>query len=322
MGTQVTVLLPDDGPAGADREVVALFAEWEQTLSRFLPGSELSRLNAAAGDEVLVGDLLFDVASAALAAAEATGGVFDPTLLHQLVAQGYDRSFERVPATRAAGDPGALRANATRPAATPPAAARPAGRWNHVRLQPRLRSITLPAGVGLDLGGIAKGMAVDAAVGRLRAAGIQAMVVEAGGDLAVHGTPAGGSWPIAVETGTRTTDVELDRGALATSSIGKRRWTVDGEVRHHLIDPRAGRPAATDLLSVTVAAGTCREAEVAAKCALILGEAQGGAFLQRLGLSGILVTGPGPDGAAGSERVIPIGGWASTRDVAARGTAA
>ena len=291
MGTQITLLAPEADAAVAGREVEALFAEWERVLSRFQPTSELSRLNLASSGararrEVLVGDLVLAVTRAALAAAEATDGLFDPTLLHSLVAEGYDQSFELMPASR----------SSTGPSAEPGR-----GHWRDVRVDLLLRSVSLPPGVGLDFGGIAKGMAVDAAVDRLRAAGITPVVVEAGGDLAVHGTPVDGTWPIDVETGATITGVELDRGAMATSSIAKRRWMVNGELRHHLLDPRTGRAAVTDLLSATVAANTCREAEVAAKCALILGEAAGGSFLDSLGLAGLLVAQDG--------RIVPIGGW-------------
>ncbi len=299
MGTQVTVLAPEAAAAIAGRDIEALFAEWERILSRFQPTSELSRLNAArrgatARREVLVGDLVLAVTRAALAAAEATDGIFDPTLLHALVAEGYDRSFDLLPAAR----------SWTGPTAVPGR-----GQWRDVRVDLLLRSISLPPGVGLDFGGIAKGMAVDAAVEHLRVSGITPVVVEAGGDLAVHGAPTDGTWPIAVETGSTITNVELDRGAMATSSVAKRRWVVNGEVRHHLLDPHTGRAAATDLLSATVVANTCREAEVAAKCALILGEAAGGAFLDRLGLAGLLVA---PD-----DRIVPIGGWALATGAAA-----
>jgi thiamine biosynthesis lipoprotein len=286
MGTNVSVLLPR-ASAGRAVSVASMFEAWEDRLSRFRPESELSRLNRAAGNEVIVGELLFDVVTAAVMAAEATDGLFDPTLLLPLVAAGYDRTFEEVArrsAARTAADPAAPGTSAD-PGTTP----FEPGRWREVRLDPRHRSIVLPPGLGLDLGGIAKGMAVDAAVRWLAAEGLQPVAVEAGGDLATHGTLAGG-WPVDVETGPTTTTVAIDRGALATSTVARRRWVVDGEVRHHLLDPRTGRPATTNVWSVTVAAASCREAEVAAKVALILGATAGRRFLERLGLAGLITT--------------------------------
>ena len=288
MGTNVSVLLPDTSAALA-ADVASLFEAWEDRLSRFRPESELSRLNRAAGSEVIVGDLVFDVAAAALLAAQATDGVFDPTLLHPLIAAGYDRTFEELASRRAGSEWPDLRETPFEP-----------GRWRDVRLDPRLRSITLPPGMGLDFGGIAKGMAVDAAVRRLAGEGIQPVAVEAGGDLAVHGTLPGG-WPVEVETGPTITMVAIERGALATSTVARRRWVAGGEVRHHLLDPRTGRPAQTDAWSVTVAAESCREAEVAAKVALILGAAPGERFLEGLGLAGLVTTTRGD--------VRPVGPW-------------
>ena len=98
MGTEVQVLLPDDH-GEAITPVRELFADWEATLSRFLADSELSRLNARAGEPVAVSPLLFEVVSASVEGARATDGAFDPTLLRQLVRIGYSRPFERMSRT-------------------------------------------------------------------------------------------------------------------------------------------------------------------------------------------------------------------------------
>jgi thiamine biosynthesis lipoprotein len=160
--------------------------------------------------------------------------------------------------------------------------------------------VTLPAGVGVDLGGIGKGMAVDAAVERLRAAGVAVAMVNAGGDLRVLGSPPGaGAWPVAIDGPSGAVTVPLARGALATSGIGRRRWRQGGVERHHLLDPRTGQPAWTGLWSVTVAAATCARAEVAAKTAFILGARAGAGFLAGKGLAGLLATESGAWQTAG-----------------------
>ena len=94
MGTTITMLLPESQGELGVKIVRALFAEWEQTLSRFLPESELSRLNQHAGTSVAVSDLLYHVLATALIAAQATQGVYDPALLEQLKQVGYDRTFD------------------------------------------------------------------------------------------------------------------------------------------------------------------------------------------------------------------------------------
>jgi thiamine biosynthesis lipoprotein len=275
MGTEVCVLAPLAEVDRAERAVRALFGEWESTLSRFRPDSELSRLNARAGTPVAVSPLLFEVVAAALAAARATGGAFDPTLLPDLVRLGYDRTFADLPVDSAARRNRAFGG----------------GRWRGIRLDRARRTILLPPDTALDLGGIAKGMAVDAALEELT---IPTALVDAGGDLAVRGAPPGRrSWRLAVE-GSRE-PVALRRGALATSGSTRRRWLQDGVVRHHLIDPRTGEPAVSGVLSATVAAATCRQAEVAATAAFVLGPAEGAALLERHGLAGLLVRPRGID---------------------------
>src|SRR5712672_3245820 len=99
MGTTISLLLPENHLKVGSGAVRSLFSEWEQALSRFLPESELSRLNAHAGEPVVVSDLLYTVLSGAIAAAQATGGVYDPTLLSQMVQLGYDRSFDKLPSS-------------------------------------------------------------------------------------------------------------------------------------------------------------------------------------------------------------------------------
>jgi thiamine biosynthesis lipoprotein len=284
MGTEISVLAPLERIEPAQKAVRALFGEWESALSRFRPESELSRLNARSGRPIAVSSLLYDVAASALAAARITRGAFDPTLLPDLVRLGYDRTFADLPA------------DAPRTRRLPFVG----GQWHGIRLDSQRRRILLPPGAALDVGGIAKGMAVDAALDRLeRELGIGTALVDAGGDLAVRGLPPGQeSWQVAIE-GT-TVPVALRHGALATSGSWRRRWLQGGVQRHHLIDPRTGEPAASGLSSVTVAAATCRQAEVGATAVFVLGATEGTALLERHDLAGLL---------AGSRGIETVGRW-------------
>jgi FAD:protein FMN transferase len=285
MGTTISLLVPAEDLKRAEEMVRALFFDWEQALSRFVAESGLSRLNRMAGSPVIVEALLFAVMDRALAAARATDGLYDPTLLNQLQQLGYDRAFDALLAERPA----------TGYQATP------GGRWCDIHINSALRLVTLPAGVGVDFGGIAKGMAVDAALEQLRQHGLPMALVNAGGDLAVLGLPAlERQWPIEVEGKTRSWVIPFQRGALATSGVSRRHWRQGGHERHHLLDPRTGLPAQSGLWSVTVAADSCEQAEVAAKVAFLLGEAQGGEFLRRHDLSGLLVQDDGSWSATGS----------------------
>jgi thiamine biosynthesis lipoprotein len=290
MGTNIQLLLPERQAGAGIRLVRELFTSWEDQLSRFRADSELSRLNQRAGQPLAVGPLLYTVLLQSLAAAEATRGWYDPTLYGQLVSLGYDRTFADLPpATEVPGGGSGQDYHAGT-----------GGGWRRIRLDRSARTVTLPVGVGLDFGGIAKGMAVDAAIVTLGLCGIQNALVNAGGDLAVHGhLPDSKAWPIAIEVGDNPAIVPLCRGALATSGTARRRWLQGGRLRHHLLDPHTGLPSETGLQSVTVAAERCEQAEVAAKVAFLLGPVRGPAFLQSHGLAGLVVDKDGAQVAVG-----------------------
>ena len=125
--------------------------------------------------------------------------------------------------------------------------------------------IELEPGFRLDLGGIAKGYAVDRALAQLSPAG--SCLVNAGGDLAGGGR----LWPVGVETADGELTLGLENGALATSGRDRRRWQRNGRELHHLIDPATGMSAEGEFLRVTVLAPTAVDAEVLAKAAFLGG---------------------------------------------------
>ncbi len=270
MGCACTVILPA-ARLDAAVEVEALFAAWHEALSRFIPDSELSRLNAQPGTPVRVSPLLFSVLEEALRAANATNGLFDPTLEPTIRELGYDRTFASLAPDGA------------------PVQAHPSlGAWRHVVLDRSVQTVALPIGAGIDLGGIAKGMAVDAGVALLESRGVESAMIEAGGDLAVLGLPPEeDAWWVAVDG--LVGRVAITSGGLATSGVARRSWRRGGQVYHHLIDPRTGDSARSDLWSVTAAAGSCAQAEVAAKVALINGREAGSVFLDAIGISALFV---------------------------------
>ncbi len=260
------------------RAVETLFAEIEASLSRFRPQSELQRLNAAAGQgSVSVSATLWAVLVEAQRHFNASHGVFDPTILADLVHAGYDRSFEQG-------------LDQPTPVMLAHHNVKASSLDRRLVLNAQARSVRLAAGVGLDLGGIAKGWTVDQAAERLGQWG--PALVDAGGDIRVTAALAGEAWPIAVQDPFEPAQdlcvLRIAEGAVATSSIGKRHWRRSNQLQHHLIDPRRRRPAQSDLHTVTVLAPTAVEAEVAAKVALILGSHSGAAYLEAQGLTGLL----------------------------------
>jgi len=244
MGTAIELLVDTDDAGRALDAAQHEFHRLESLLSRFREDSELSRLNRAGA--LAAGPDLVRVVALALDARERTEGRFDPTVHDALVAAGYDRTFAEL-------TDGAL------------GAPRPAG--GDVEIDGE--RITLARGVRLDLGGIGKGYAAERAAELLALAG--PCLVNAGGDIAVRG----GAWPVGVEDIT----LELSHGGLATSGVDRRRWLRGGRPQHHLIDPRTGAPAQTDLLRVTVVADDAVEAEVQAKNVFLGGPADACAYV-------------------------------------------
>jgi len=290
MGVDVVV----GGARGHELEAVQrIFAEWEATLSRFRPDSELSLVNACETETVVVSPLFARVLETSLWAARVTDGLVDPTIGEALLAAGYDRDFSQLDAGAAA----------TSVEAQPRS-------WRSVLITGRVLSRT--PGVLLDLNGVVKGLAVDEA-SRVVAHGF----VAAGGDLATTteidaGLPGGGA--VRVTAGGLATSgttrrrwerdgvlrhhlidprtglpdggaVRVTVGGLATSGTTRRRWERDGVLRHHLIDPRTGLPSESRWEQVTVAASRCLEADVAAKAAFLLSE-DGPGWLDERGLPG------------------------------------
>jgi len=252
------VVLPEGAPADEVRE---LFDERDRRFSRFIPSSELNRVNATPLGVTVVSEEFASMLLFALDAARATGGLVTPAAGAALIAAGYDRDFTDLPPDGVAVEP----------ARVPPSAS--------ISLRGRVLLRAEP--VALDLNGVVKGRTVDDALALLGRG-----FVSAGGDVATN-------VPIVVGLPGDDT-VTLERGGLATSSVTKRTWLRGGVPQHHLIDPATGLPARTPWHEVTVAAQSCLVADIGAKAALLLGEA-GPAWLDERGLAGRFVD---ADGAA------------------------
>jgi len=260
MGADAHVVVVGGGPGLADLAVLRI-ATLEQRWSRFRADSEVTALNDQAGAWVAVSE---DTRVLILRATEAwrlTGGRFDPTVLGAVREAGYDASFELLAGRSASNRP----------------SRRPTSLLGCDDVEVLGHRVRLPAGAGFDPGGIGKGLAADLVVAELLADGADGACVNLGGDLRVAGIgPSGGGWTIAVDhpwAAAPIAQVGLVDGAVATSTTLRRHWTVDGEERHHLIDPGTGLPSTTDLTLVSVVAGKAWMAEVLAKAVLLRGAA-------------------------------------------------
>jgi FAD:protein FMN transferase len=282
MGSRMLALLDStaEEAENALNRVPAWFEEWEQALSRFRPGNELDRLNRSNGLPFQASKILWEVFQAACAAEQFTGGLVTPTVLDALVGVGYACSFESMPH---------MQTGHSIPFPKPVLLSLP----GIIVWDVPTRSLVLTDSVHLDLGGIAKGWAAEQAVRRLACFG--PALVEAGGDIAISGLLNDGqAWPVGIDdpfrNGAYFETLKLTRSGVATSGKDYHRWLMDGIWQHHIIDPRTGLPADTDVMAATVIAPTVMEAEAAAKAVLILGSQAGLEWLESdSGLAGVLV---------------------------------
>jgi FAD:protein FMN transferase len=263
LGTKAVLVVADPAALTRARAILAAnLAAIDEACSRFRSDSELSRVNACAGSEVQVGQLLFDALKTALAAAEATGGIVDPTIGRTLRLAGYDRTFTALSGRRCRVRPITVRSPD----------------WRNVELGDRRRTVLFPRGVELDLGATAKALAADRAALDIFRETRSGVLVSLGGDVSVAGPPPPDGWPIRIAddsaqplTGPGPA-VTIRSGGLATSGTTVRRWQTDGGEFHHIIDPRTGAPAAAYWRTATVTAASCVEANTASTAAIVLGE--------------------------------------------------
>lgn len=244
----------------------------ERAWSRFVPGSEICRLNAAGGEPVRVSRETATLVARAVDGWRATGGLFDPTVLPAVEAAGYDDSFERLPPDR----------RARRPVAAPGC--------DGIIIDGM--TIGMPPGTRFDPGGIGKGLAADLVVEEMLVAGeARGACVNIGGDLRASGEPPGDAWIVQIDDPFGRPplgSVAVVEGAVATSSRMRRQWRMSGSQRHHLIDPRHGC-APGGIAAVSVVAGAGWWAEVLAKAAFVAPDGSGAAILGAAGAPALIV---------------------------------
>ncbi len=270
MGTQARIVLYADGEERARDAAAAAFGRMEaldEVLSDWRGDSELARLSAAAGSGARpIGDDLFAVLDRAQAIARKSAGAFDVTV------------GPYVALWRAAREAGVL------PAPDALAAARARVGFEKLRLDAEGRTATLEtAGMALDLGGIGKGFAGDAALAVLRERGIERALVDLGGDLVAGEAPPGrDGWRVDAGCGAATRPHRLANGAIATSGATEQSVVVDGVRYSHIVDPRTGL-GLTAPLCVSVRAADGATADALASAASVLGRRAGRALARSFG---------------------------------------
>lgn len=255
-GGRAVVAVTDSGALDSALSAVGQLVERvDRACSSFRADSELAELNRSAGREVQITPLLLGHLAAGLRAAEATDGAVDPTVGEVLVALGFtgDARAERLEVRSVPG-------------------------YRMVSLDRAAGTARLGRGVRLDLGATAKALAADQAAAAAHRATGAGVIVSLGGDLAIAGPPPDGGWRVRVTDDHRSPAsapgqwISLAEGGLATSSTTVRRHRQGEEIVHHVIDPATARPARAHFRTVSVAAASCLDANIASTAALVRGE--------------------------------------------------
>jgi thiamine biosynthesis lipoprotein len=280
MGTVITAHVVGQSQPGIDRETGSTHAlDWfdrvERVCSRFDPESELCRLAAHVGEPMRVSDILFEAVRFAVTVAYESNGAFDPTVGPVLVAAGFDR--EHRTGRRA-----------------PTSLVDDLADYHDIIVNEHEKTLMLAKPMSVDLGAVAKGLAVDLAARSLLDDGFHDFVIDAGGDLYLAGHNANGEpWSIGIRhpraSGEIIETLRLTDVAVCTSGDYERMAPNDGDVAHHIVDPRTDHSVA-DVASVTVIAPSALAADALSTAAFVLGPVDGIAFLQKQDVRGFMYT--------------------------------
>lgn len=275
MGSTAEILI--EGRVELVRLGFSRLRQLEQTWSRFLPDSELNRLQARRGNWLECSDDLVAALQWCLRMHRETGGLFDPSVRTSLEVLGYDRTYAEI---------------VEQPTRGAQAAIAPAPGLGGLEISTNW--VRVPEGLSIDLGGIGKGLATDLVADELIASGANSAYVSLGGDIHAAGEPVDeNGWQVPVLhplTGEPVAHHALFSGALVMSTVSIRRWVRDGVEHHHIVDPRTGRAADTDLLAVAVADQSAARGEALAKAALIAGETDGTTLLRAANVTAWLIS--------------------------------
>jgi len=272
LNTICVIMLYDQADNDVYDAVFARIHEIEQRMSAFLPDSDISRINAAAGiAPVQVYDDVFNIIQRAVKFAELSGGAFDPTVGPITALWGVTGDNPRVPSQQELD------------------AVLPLVNWRYIELDEHARTVFLSRrGMSLDLGAIAKGYAADEAAHIIREAGLARALIDLGGNVITHGVNlAGVPWRVGLQNplGERGEFVGITSGwdmTVVTSGVNERYFIEEGERYHHIFSPFTGRPATTGLLSTTIVTDASMDADALSTAIFVLGYEKGSEMLAPL----------------------------------------
>jgi len=280
LGTICSITLFDQANVQVYQDIFSKLREIENLMSVNLPESDVAKINAAAGIEpVQVNDDVFTVIERAVFYAEISGGAFDPTIGPLVSLWRIATDHPRVPSQEEIDE------------------VLPLINWRDVELDPQRRTVFLKRqGMALDLGGIAKGYAVDETTQIIREARLKRAIIDLGGDVMIYGEKQDKSpWKVGIQNplGNRGAYIGIVEGkdiTVVTTGVYERNFTSDGTKYHHVFSPTDGYPVNNGLMSVTIVANVSMDADALSTATFVMGYEKGLALLESFdGIEGVFV---------------------------------
>jgi thiamine biosynthesis lipoprotein len=277
MATDLFICIHDEKPKEEiEKDLnysIKILKDTEQRFSRFLPNNELSKFNNSS-EKIQISDDLILMLEKALFFNKFTNQTFDISILQNLIKEGYNTSKKEGFFNPKSDSPtltlnSSLSSNSNNPS------------LNDLNLNKQEKTASKPTDLKIDLGGIAKGYAVDK-VSQFLKEKYSNFIVDVGGDIYASGIDLKNNyqyWAIDIEnpllTNMSSDTLIVSNQGIATSGVNRRKWTKDGIQKNHIIDPKTGKSISNNILSVTVISDTTTESDILAKSLLIMGIEEG-----------------------------------------------
>ena len=270
MGTNVHVVIngTQEHLTYARRRLDELENKW----SRFIPSSEITKMNNNESEPFEVSEDTATLIRRALEGYEITNGLFNPTILGDLIRLGYSSSFEKIEDKPQSNESKFIHGD------------------NAIHIDEN-NIVTLDPDTGFDPGGIGKGLAADLIAEELIRYGASGALINVGGDVRIDGIPPEGSgWKVEIADSDDSIidTVVLNEGAVATSTTKKRTWDHNGEKVNHLIDPKSGKSVSGDIVLASVISAKCWQAEILTKFLMLEIKSKAFEKIEDLGAQGLV----------------------------------
>ena len=276
LDTVITLTAYTDHPEWLE-EGLKTCGEYEQLLSRTIEGSDVWKLNHAEGEPVTVSEATAEILREAIRIGKLSDGAFDVTIAPASTLWDFTSGEGQVP------DAAALAAAA--------------GKIDYRRIQMEGRQVILPAGMMIDLGGIAKGYIADAVKKELEEKGIRSAILSFGGNIVAIGRkPDGSPWRVGIQdidapAGTSMLVSINTGGSTVTSGIYERGFEADGVYYHHILSAETGWPVQNELASVTIFSENSMTGDALATAVFALGSEKGAALIETMdGIEAVLIS--------------------------------